>query len=1118
MMTQRVPTLFTCVVALSACVPIARSQPLLTAYRCEAPPAIDGDLSDACWGGAVATAPFALASAAGMPDEQTRVRVCWDDARLYLGIEAMERNLDPRLNMLDLVRAEETARDAAVFHDDCVEIFLQPPGETYYHLGVNSIGTLYDAMNQGQPWDGACEVAATRGTDRYVIELAIGFESLGASPQGDWRANFCRERTAVEEWSTWSALQGGFHQPAEFGELRFAASGPTIGDSAVEAGGEGVTLEATVAGAADAGTRLEAVVAVGESRSSREATGAGRHALQLSLSEASGGAGRATVAWELTQDGVPVQRSAQLPVLLQAAVTRLGLTIRDAEAQAWLNGAAVALDADPVALDLGAGANVLALHASAAGGAPSVAPTVSALGRPVPVRWLLRTEEPPGGWREEIATNGWELTDEPPSWPEGAGEVFLVCGLYLGEPGPQLFPKLETFHLPRGSAQLMRFYVHIPEGVPTEGYRMVIEAPSGLRYRSLEPVSGAAPEVSEAGGFTDGDVQMTRYHLDYATLPGEGMELSLRWGNEQNVNIGYEPAITTGGTHDWRHLTATVTAPEGAATVHPLIIKWQNRNITGTFWVDNLVFREAGSEENLLKMGTFDEETWRTHSYLVPEGIGESMCCRIVSTAKTADRQQAMWVDDEEHTPVVPGREYVVELDAKCEDLGSRSARPLCGILFEAPEDLDEGEMPIYTAFQSLDGAITEIPRRSSVTVLPPLKDVRPERARIAPCYSSSRLTDPEVARAYAQSCRRSGITWTWGSSANNIVPHLLPHGHQVILHLPWGGWNPVGDQLHAYIEEHPDTRAMSFDGRPERHFFCPTWFLSDEGAEARAMLESQVVDTVREATCSNVNWDLEQPVVDPPTFCTCPRCITAFRQFAQIPEDEEITPETLLDQHRDAWVHFRCTQNATMAGLLREMVRKASPDITFSVYSGFQSKRTKEHYGVDWELMQPNIDLAIAGYGGSAESVRATLEAMAGKPFMGGEMWYPSHRDDASAAPRMESWRNRLLRKYVESGCTGVLIWQLASMDGGAFHATSEATAIIARYEDWFRHERRCDDRVSVEGLPDRDWAAFERDGEVLVLLMSFEDQMVDVTVAAGGEERDVRLEPFGTEVLLLR
>jgi hypothetical protein len=282
-------------------------------------------------------------------------------------------------------------------------------------------------------------------------------------------------------------------------------------------------------------------------------------------------------------------------------------------------------------------------------------------------------------------------------------------------------------------------------------------------------------------------------------------------------------------------------------------------------------------------------------------------------------------------------------------------------------------------------------------------------------------------------------------------------------------------------------------------------------------MLTEWVQASVAAEDCANVNWDLEQPVVDPPTFCTCERCMDAFRGREDVPDDAELSPEKLLDEYRDRWVDFRCRQNAKAAEILSAAIHDLDPELEFSVYSGYESKRTKEHYGVDWALMQPHIDIAIAGYGGSEGAVRATLEAMAGKPFMGGEMWYLSHRHDARPRPNMKVWCNRLLRKFVQSGCTGVLIWHLAPMEGGSFYATSEATALIAQYEDWLREELRADEKVSVEGIPVGDWAAFERDGRIMVLLLSFSDDPTAVTVTVDGEARAIDLAPHAHEVLMV-
>ena len=112
-----------------------------------------------------------------------------------------------------------------------------------------------------------------------------------------------------------------------------------------------------------------------------------------------------------------------------------------------------------------------------------------------------------------------------------------------------------------------------------------------------------------------------------------------------------------------------------------------------------------------------------------------------------------------------------------------------------------------------------------------------------------------------------------------------------------------------------------------------------------------------------------------------------------------------------------------------------------------------------------------------------------------------------------METWRNRILRQYAESGGNGCLIWWLPPMDGGAFYATSEAAEIIAKYEEFFALENRCDEKVAVAGIPANDWFAFEKDGETLVMLLNFAPEPVTATV--DGEAHEV--EGYGVEAFTL-
>ncbi|HCU35634.1 MAG TPA: hypothetical protein DGT21_09305, partial [Armatimonadetes bacterium] len=697
--------------------------------------------------------------------------------------------------------------------------------------------------------------------------------------------------------------------------------------------------------------------------------------------------------------------------------------------------------------------------------------------------------------------------------PGGARELHFICAVYVGKQEPRLFPKMDTYYFPRGSKQLIRVYLHAPAAAPADGYRMMVELPAALYFIDAEPVSGGTPVVEKLGTRRDGEHELTQWAIGYDMLPRPGMDLSMRWGGAGEENLGYQTALAAGGTFDWRRLSKEVTPPKGVQNVRPLVIKWQERGIVGTFWVDNVVLREKGSDVNLLARGNFDDPERGKHSYIQPEGPDGSICVKITSTPEAADRQQAVWVEDS--IPIDPEKTYIVEMDVKCEGLTAPNAKPVCGLLMEAPANMAEGSYPIYTYFQDMHGTMIEVPRRSMLEVLPPLKNVRPARARISPCYYASSLVSEAVGEAYAENCRASGITWTYGQIGNNVVEHLMPHGHNVFWSIGWHPYSaPAGQR--EFLEAHPELQAVDFQGKPQASTFCPTWMLAEGDAVIKS-LEEWMLGVLRDQPYAGANWDLEHPVVDPPTFCTCHRCIATFREFAHLAADATVTPQTLLAEHRDAWVDFRCMQNAQMAGILRDIVHKADRPVEFSLYSGYQSRRTREHYGVDWAMMADKLDFAIAGYGGDRASMEATVAALGETPFMGGEMWYLSHRDDERPAPDMRTWRNRILRQYVTSSCRGCLIWWLPPMDGGAFHATSEAAEIIAKYEDYFVHEQRCDGKVQVTGVEARNWAAFEKDGRILVLLMNFSDTPLPASVVVGDRARNVHLAPYGTEIVVI-
>lgn len=192
--------------------------PVATAGLTDAPPALDGALDDACWQSAAVLGSFVKLDASQLASPQTEARVCWDAANLYLGVRCEEPNMKA-------LKMQMTARDDAVWRDDCVELFLDTNLDraSYYHFAINALGTVMDEARPGTiEWNANVRAAGARGEDAWMIEVAIPLADLGGAQPGDrWGLNVCRERQAggSNELSAWSPTYGQFLVPERFGEL-----------------------------------------------------------------------------------------------------------------------------------------------------------------------------------------------------------------------------------------------------------------------------------------------------------------------------------------------------------------------------------------------------------------------------------------------------------------------------------------------------------------------------------------------------------------------------------------------------------------------------------------------------------------------------------------------------------------------------------------------------------------------------------------------------------------------------------------------------------------------------------------------------------------------------------
>lgn len=194
------------------------ARPLITVGE-SAAPTIDGQLADGEWAGATGVGAFSRLGGALVADGPSCL-VAADDR----GISFAWVSSDPP-------DARQRGRDGAVWQDDAVEVFLQPPGAgRYYQVIANAAGDFADYEGRNASWDAEVQVAVAPVGGGWSLEMRIPWTDLGGAPEpGDvWRANFARD-IAGGTPLTWAPVEQSFHEPANFGDLQFVAGPSPVG-------------------------------------------------------------------------------------------------------------------------------------------------------------------------------------------------------------------------------------------------------------------------------------------------------------------------------------------------------------------------------------------------------------------------------------------------------------------------------------------------------------------------------------------------------------------------------------------------------------------------------------------------------------------------------------------------------------------------------------------------------------------------------------------------------------------------------------------------------------------------------------------------------------------------
>ena len=197
------------------------------AVRSATPPAIDGALRDQVWQRPRGASRSWTSRGATRPAPQwaTRFKLAWDKEHLYVALALDEPHL----------WATITQRDAVIYHDNDIELFIDPDGDglRYFELEVNALNTVWDLFllkpyRDGGVGDNSWDISGLRSavglegtlndpSDRdggWTLELAIPWQAFSdggrtrvpPKPGERWRVNFSRVAVGPRR-GRWSLCQ-----------------------------------------------------------------------------------------------------------------------------------------------------------------------------------------------------------------------------------------------------------------------------------------------------------------------------------------------------------------------------------------------------------------------------------------------------------------------------------------------------------------------------------------------------------------------------------------------------------------------------------------------------------------------------------------------------------------------------------------------------------------------------------------------------------------------------------------------------------------------------------------------------------------------------------------------
>ncbi|MBU1734837.1 MAG: hypothetical protein KJ692_06335 [Verrucomicrobia bacterium] len=270
--------------------------------------------------------------------------------------------------------------------------------------------------------------------------------------------------------------------------------------------------------------------------------------------------------------------------------------------------------------------------------------------------------------------------------------------------------------------------------------------------------------------------------------------------------------------------------------------------------------------------------------------------------------------------------------------------------------------LPIRFRCEAFGGAFQEMWRTRNCRILPCLDGRQPEEIVLFLMTHDASLQDEGSLRRNLKTIRAAGINEIFGDF-QSALPRKAGLGQTWFFNLNIlstnAGWSHSGIiDVGPLVERFPEARAVNFEGKPAGTA-CLSYLARHP--ETWPFLEAEIADLKRRCpSLTYLFWDYEFgpfPRHYSAYPCFSPFAIATFAKENNIAEP--LTPALLKEKYNKEWVEFICGEMAAVSGVLRDICHKQGLKMT--VYSGYESWDTHWMYGVNWNLLGPNVDRGIA-------------------------------------------------------------------------------------------------------------------------------------------------------------